>query len=150
MIPVIVSRKLTFTIGSTASQHLANEFALWLSGGIGPGDTFGKTSPFVAPKSIVGILQKVHLESDDATSRWNAMIEQGVSDPQAFTSDRVLVFGRAWDAPQAPYLLVTILDPGHEQMRDAPMLDEVGSYFNAEARSFSREHPSAEWISAGL
>lgn len=150
MIPVIVSRKLTATMGSIASQHLANEFALWLSGGIGPGDTFGKTSPFVAPKSIVDLLQKVHLESDDAMPRWNAMIKQGVSDSQAFTSDRVLVFGRAWDAPKAPYLLVTILDPGHEQMRDVPMLNEVGAYFSAEVRSFSREHPSSEWISVGF
>lgn len=149
MIPVIVSRKLTATIGSDKARNLAEEFALWLSGGIGPGDTFGKKSPFSAPKSVVGLLEKVHLESDDAIARWNGMIRQGITDSQAFTSDRVLVFGRAWDAPKAPYILMTILEPSHEKMKDWSMLHEVGTEFSAEIRLFAREHPSDAWIYVG-
>lgn len=149
MIPVIVSRKLATTLGSDKAQILADEFALWLSGGIGPGDTFGKRSPFSAPKSIVGLLEKVHLESDDAVARWDGMIGRGITDSQAFTSDRVLVFGRAWDAPKAPYLLMTILEPGHEKMKDWSMLSAVGAEFTSEIRSFAREHPSDAWIAFG-
>jgi mRNA interferase YafO len=151
MTAVVVSRKLTHSIGTDYSHSLAGEFSLWKSGGIGPGDTFGKTSKFEAPRSIREVLNKVHLETDSVTRHWTRMLEvEKVEDPQAYTSDRILVFGRMWDVAQTPYLLVTILEPGHDLMKDWPMLAEVGAYFGSESRAFSREYPSTAWITAGF
>lgn len=152
MTQVVVSRKLTLSAGAAFSQTLADEFVLWKRGEIGAGDTFGKTTEFSAPPSIKGILEKVHLEHQGVSARWNHMLEvEKIYDPQAYTSDRLLVFGRAWDAPRSPFLLVTILDPAHEQMRNWPMLAEVGTYFNSEVNLFSREYPStSSWVTSGF
>jgi len=151
MTAVVVSRKLASTLGTDYSQSLADEFALWKEGGIGEGDTFGKTSKFEAPKSIRGILNKVHLETDQVTKRWDRMLHvEKVTDPQAYTSDRILVFGQMVDVIHAPYLLVTILDPGHKLMDDHLMLAEVGAYFGSESRAFSREYPSESWVTSGF
>lgn len=152
MTQVVVSRKLTLSAGTSFSQTLADEFVLWKKGVIGPGDTFGKTSPFSAPPSIRDVLEKVHLEHQGVSARWNSMLEvEKIYDPQAYTSDRLLVFGRAWDAPRSPYLLVTILDPAHDQMKDWPMLAEVGAYFNSEVSLFSRDYPSTNsWVTSGF
>lgn len=151
MTAVVVSRKLTLLTGPHEAQNMANEFSLWKQGGIGPGDYFGKSSSFSVPTDIVGVLNKVHLENERVKQRWDNMLDEGIEDPQAFTSDKILVFGRAWDVPRAPFLLVTLLEPGHEQMKDWPMLSELGIYFNSEARSFSQDYPSTTaWITSGF
>lgn len=152
MTQVVVSRKLTLSAGADFSQTLADEFVLWKRGEIGAGDTFGKTTPFIAPPSIKGVLEKVHLEHEGVSAHWDRMLYvDKVFDPQAYTSDRLLVFGRAWDAPRSPFLLMTILDPAHDQMKNWPMLAVVGADFNAEVSLFSREYPSiSSWVTSGF
>lgn len=152
MTAVVVSRRLTLITGTDQAKVWADEFSLWKQGGIGPGDTFGKTSGFFAPPDVVGQLSKVHLENDRVSDRWNRMLDEGIEDPQAYTSDKILVFGRAWDVPKAPYLLVALLDPdGHEQMKNWPMLSELGVHFNSEARAFSQDFPTISgWITSGF
>ncbi|AIN57807.1 type II toxin-antitoxin system YafO family toxin [Pseudomonas soli] len=152
MTTVVVSRRLTLITGYDEAQAWADEFSLWKQGGIGPGDTFGKTTDFVAPPAIVGQLSKVHLENDYVSARWNRMLDEGIDDPQAYTSDKILVFGRAWDAPLSPYFLLSLLDPdAHEQMKDWPMLSELGVHFNSEARAFSQDFPTISgWVTAGF
>jgi mRNA interferase YafO len=150
MTAVVVSRKLTLSIGREAAQTYADEFSLWKQGGIGPGDFFGKTTPFVAPPAIKGVLEKVHLENEGVSRRWDSMLKEGIDDPQAYTSDKILVFGRMWDVKLSPYMLVTILDPGHDQMKDWPMLAGVGAYFGAESAAFARAYPSTAWVTSGF
>jgi mRNA interferase YafO len=150
MTAVVVSRKLTLAIGEKLSQSYASEFSLWKQGLIGAGDFFGKTTPFVAPPAIKNVLEKVHLEHKGVSRRWDAMLREGVLDPQAYTSDKILVFGRMWDVRLSPYMLVTILEPGHDQMKDWPMLAGVGAYFGAESAAFSREYPTTAWVTSGF
>lgn len=152
MTAVVVSRRLTLITGPDEAKNWADEFSLWKQGGIGPGDTFGKTSQFVAPSDISGLLNKVHLENPDVSARWNRMLDEGIEDSQAYTSDKILVFGRAWDVPRTPYFLLALLDPdAHEQMKDWPMLSELGIHFNSEARAFSQDFPTISgWITSGF
>lgn len=152
MTKVIVSRRLTLIAGPGQSKIWADEFSLWKQGGIGAGDTFGKTSFFAAPPSIAGQLEKVHLENDRVSARWNRMLDEGIQDPQAYTSDKILVYAQACDAPMAPYLLIALLDPdGHEQMKNWPMLSELGIHFESEARAFSRDYPQVSgWVASGF
>ncbi|KMM91995.1 MULTISPECIES: type II toxin-antitoxin system YafO family toxin [Pseudomonas] len=150
MTAVILSRRLTLLIPRQEAVSLVSEFKLWREGGIGPGDTFGKDSAFKKPKSLVDMgLRKVHLEEPSVSQEWDRGIRRGITDPQRFTSNRVLVYGQLGEMKHNPYLLLTILDPGHSFMEQPDLVRGLGVFFETERQDIGKYFPSPEWISAG-
>ncbi|MCG6574863.1 hypothetical protein EGM97_09100 [Pseudomonas sp. AF32] len=151
MTAVILSRKLSLEMPHHEAVSLVQEFQLWRDGGIGPGDTFGKDTAFMKPKSVVDLgLRKVHLETPNVTPRWNYLIEtEKVEDPQAFTSDKILVYGQLGYMRRAPYLLLTILEPGHLQMESPELVKGLGIFYESEQAAIGKYFPDNEWISTG-
>lgn len=151
MSAVILSRKLTLSMPRTEAVSLASEFSLWRQGGIGPGDTFGKDTAFMKPKSIVDMaLRKVHIEEPSVTHEWNQKLKSGELDPQRYTSDRVLVYGRLGEMKYNPYLLLTILDPGHIFMEQSDLVSGLGVFFETERQDIGKYFPSSDWVVAGF
>ncbi len=151
MIAVILSRKLTLLMPRQEAVSLVSEFKLWREGGIGPGDTFGKDSAFAKPKSVVDMgLRKVHLEEPSVSDAWTRRLRTGEEDPQRFTSDKLLVYGRLGDAQYNPYLLLTILEPGHAHMEQPDLVRGLGVFFETERQDIGKYFPSSEWLSAGF
>lgn len=152
MTSVILSRKLSIEMPRQEAISLVTEFQLWRDGGIGPGDTFGKDSAFMKPKSVVDLgLRKVHLEEPRVTSRWNYLLEvKKIEDSQAYTSDKVLVYGKLGYMSCTPYLLLTILEPGHIQMENPELVSGLGIFYESEQAAIGRSFPTDEWITAGF
>lgn len=151
MTAVILSRKLTLSMPRDHAQSLADEFKLWREDGIGAGDTFGKDSAFMKPKALTDLgLRKVHLESDNVVEQWNRKIALGETDPQRFTSDRVLVYGKLGDMRLTPFLLLTILDPGHSYMEQPDLVRGLGIFFETERSEIGKRFLSSEWVTAGF
>jgi|GEM_PF-6719403 len=157
MTAVVLSRRLAQDLaqygGSTFPRHFAAEFQLWKEGGIGAGDTFGKNTPFSKPKAVVECdLWKVHLETSAVTPRWNRMLdEEGITDPQAYTSDRLLVYGQLGDFAYRPYLLLSILDPAHSLMQDPARVLTLAEAYELERFAFSRWSPGDDsWTVVGM
>lgn len=157
MTAVVLSRKLTQVLAQTGGtdypRHFAEEFQLWKDGGIGAGDTFGKNTPFIKPKEVVECdLWKVHLETTGVTKRWNRMLEEEcVTDPQAYTSDRLLVYSQLGDFAYRPYLLLSILDPAHSLMQDPARVRTLAEAYELERKAFSRWVPGdGSWVVVGM
>lgn len=152
MTAVILSRKLSIEMPHPQAVSLVEEFKLWREGGIGPGDTFGKDSAFMKPKSLVDVgLRKVHLEDPRVTQRWNYLLNvEKIEDPQAYTSDKVLVYGQLGYMRLSPYLLLTILDPGHFQMENPELVKGLGIFYESEQAAIGKYYPTSDWIAAGF
>lgn len=151
MTAVILSRKLTFTMPAHEAFTLVGEFKLWKEGGIGPGDFFGKDSAFMKPKSVVDMqLRKVHLETEAVASEWTRKIQLGQEDPNKFTSDKILVYGQLGDLRHTPYLLLTILDPGHAKMESPDLVRGLGIYYETERADIGKHFPSDDWLAVGF
>ncbi|MDH1012320.1 type II toxin-antitoxin system YafO family toxin [Pseudomonas nicosulfuronedens] len=155
MTAVVLSRKLTIDLstqfGAAAPYDFASEFQLWKNGGIGYGDTFGKNSLFARPPELVRLgMEKVHLETQADTARWNSMMDQGVTDPNAYTSNRVLVYSRLGDMQYQPFLLLQILDPGHAFMQDPSKVATLALFHEMERAAFAKRVIGDNWVVAGM
>jgi len=155
MTAVVLSRKLTIQVsqafGVQAPYHLASEFQLWKDGGIGYGDTFGKRSLFAKPPELVRLgMEKVHMETPADTPRWNSMMDQGIDDPDAYTSDKVLVYSRLGDMEYQPYLLLQILEPGHEFMQDSRRVAALALLHELERKAFANRGIGDSWVVVGM
>jgi mRNA interferase YafO len=151
MTAVILSRKLTISMPRHEAVSLADEFVLWREGGIGPGDTFGRDTAFMKPQAIVDLgLRKVHLEEPSVSDSWNRKLEAGEEDHFRYTSDRVLVYGRLGDVKYNPFLLLTILDPGHAFMEQSELVKGLGIFFETERADIGKHFPSPEWVTSGF
>ncbi|KTT33833.1 hypothetical protein SB18R_03365 [Pseudomonas oryzihabitans] len=155
MTAVVVSRKLTLLLESQNpgdAQELADEFLLWKKKLIGPGDTFGKSSLFGKPASVVRLgLAKVHLESDAVTANWDYLLSvKKQMDPDKYTSDRVLVYGQLGDMPRQPYFLLTILEPGHEYMEDPDLVKQLAPAYEKERDLYGKTLADPNWVTAGF
>jgi len=155
MTAVVLSRKLTLSLtaagGYEAAHSLATEFQLWRNGVIGPGDTFGKSTPFIKPKQVVELgLWKVHLEEEAVTPVWNRLLDRGVEDPNSFTSDKVLVYAHLADMAYQPYLLLNILYPGHAFMENPDLVAGLAFEYEAERKAFSVRVPADNWVVVGF
>lgn len=155
MTAVVLSRRLALDLqtlsGPEHPQAFAAEFQLWKDGGIGPGDAFGKNTPFIKPPEVVRCdLWKVHLEDASVTPRWNRLLEQGVSDPDAFTSDRLLVYTRLADLAYQPYLLLSIIDPAHPFMQAPQNVRQLATAYEIEREAFTKYYPGDPWIVVGM
>lgn len=151
MTAVILSSRLALQLPPVSALSLVEEFKLWREGGIGPGDTFGKDSAFMRPKSLVDLgLRKVHLEDDRVRDSWNRKLRKGEEDSQAYTSDRVLVYGLLGDMKYSPFLLLTILDPGHAFMEKSDLVKGLGLFFETERADIGKYFPGPQWTSAGF
>jgi mRNA interferase YafO len=151
MTAVIFSRKLSWSLPQAEAEKLGSEFLLWKNDGIGPGDFFGKHTGFMRPPSVVRLgLRKVHLETDDVSDAWTQKLERGEENPLKFTSDKVLVYGRLEDMRHTPYLLLTILEPAHDQMEEPEVVRNLGVFFETERDAIGKYFPSSEWVSFGF
>ena len=104
------------------------------------------------PKSLVDLgLRKVHLENPNVTPKWNNLLNvQNELDPQAYTSDKLLVYGQLGYLSRSPYLLLTILDPAHFQMENPELVKGLGIFYESEQSAVGKYFPTADWISAGF
>ncbi|AQL39463.1 type II toxin-antitoxin system YafO family toxin [Pseudomonas syringae] len=151
MTPVILSRKLTTSLPKIEAEKLCSEFSLWKDDGIGPGDFFGKDTAFARPPEVVRMgIRKVHLETPDVQDLWNAMLEAGKNNPLKFTSDKILVYGSLADLEHAPYLLLTILEPGHDQMEDPYVVRSLGVFYESERQQIGKFFPAGHWMTYGF
>ncbi len=154
MTAVVVGRKLTAVLEQIRpgfAVTVADEFSLWKQGGIGPGDFFGKCTPFSKPPEIVRLgIHKVHLETPSVASRWNRMLGEGVEDPQAFTSDTLLVFTHMGDVRAQPYLLFALLEPAHAMMQDPANVKSLSAAYEAERSEYTRTLADPTWVTAGF
>lgn len=155
MTAVVLSRKLALDLktysGPSHPYDFASEFQLWKDGGIGPGDTFGKDSRFIKPAQVVRCdLWKVHLEDTKVSARWDQMLQQGVNDPNAYTSDRALVYTRLGDVDYQPYLLLSIIDPAHPFMQNPSNVRQLATAYEIEREAFARYYPGDEWVVVGM
>lgn len=151
MIRVVLSAYLNLVLSSEDAVSLVGEFKLWKEGGIGPGDTFGKDTAFMRPKSVVEAgIRKVHLETPDVTGAWTRKLNSGVDDPQKFTSDKVLVYVHLEDVKNTPFLLLAILEPGHAWMADPDLVRGLAVLYEQERDALARTFPGKMWISAGF
>lgn len=155
MTAVVLSRKLALSLsaagGYESALSLATEFQLWREGGIGPGDTFGKNTPFIKPKQLTELgLWKVHLEEPAVTWMWDRLLKRGFKDPDSFTSDKVLVYAHLADMAYQPYLLQDILYPGHAFMENPHLVLGLASEYEAERKALSVRVPSDNWIVVGM
>jgi hypothetical protein len=155
MTAVVLSRKLALDLtnlrDSTYAFNFASEFQLWKDGGIGPGDTFGKNTPFIKPADVVRCdLWKVHLEVDDVSVHWNRKLTAGELDPNRFTSDSALVYSRLGDMTYQPYLLLSILDPAHPFMENPSKVQALAAMFEQERSAFARREVEDPWVVVGM
>ncbi|WP_024640951.1 type II toxin-antitoxin system YafO family toxin [Pseudomonas syringae] len=151
MIPVILSRKLTTSLPKVEAEKLCSEFSLWKEGLIGAGDFFGKDTLFSRPPEVVRMgIRKVHLETPAVEDLWNAKLKAGKNDPLKFTSDKILVYGALTDLEHAPYLLLTILEPGHDQMEDPEVMRSLGVFYESERQQVGKFFPARQWMAYGF
>lgn len=135
----VLSTRLRLALSVEESAGLLAEFCLWKDGGIGAGDYFGKDSAFMRPKSVVDAgIRKVHLETPDVTAQWDRKLKAGVTDADKYTSDKVLVYVRLGDVKHAPYMLLVILEPGHQQMSDPDLVLGLAILYEQERNASPR------------
>lgn len=148
---VVLSTLLARDLPTEEAVILVNEFRLWKDGGIGAGDTFGKDTAFARPKSVVDAgIRKVHMEGPRVSVAWDRKLRAGEDDPQAYTSDKILVYAHLGDLQQMPYLLLAILEPGHAQMADPSLVRGLATLYDVERAAFARTFPGSLWITSGF
>lgn len=148
MKPVVISTSLKFDLGKEASVALATEFQLFKAGQTYLGEIFGKDVPFIKPQAVVEQkLWHVHLETDLVTKRWDRLADRG-ADQDRFTSDRILVYTMMGDFYLQPFLLLTILDPGHSKMSDPIFMRSLADLTERERSAYARDPANEEWIIA--
>lgn len=147
----VLSARQRFALSAEEAANLLAEFCLWKDGGIGAGDFFRKDSAFMRPKSVVDVgVRKVHLETPDVAVEWNRKLAIGVTDPDKYTSDKILVYARPGDLKHAPYMLLVILEPGHEQMSDPDLVLGLAALYEQERDAFTRTFPDDCWATHGF
>ncbi|WP_052024709.1 type II toxin-antitoxin system YafO family toxin [Pseudomonas sp. G5(2012)] len=145
MKPVVVSASLKIDIGKEASLQLATEFQLYKAGQTYLGEFFGKDVPFIKPKQVVEQkLWHVHLETDLVTRQWGKLAERE-ADQDRFTSDRILVYTMLGDFHLQPFLLLTLLDPGHSHMADPIFMRSLADLTERERSAYSRDPANEDW-----
>ena len=148
MRPVVISTSLKVDLGTESSLALASEFKLYKAGQTYLGEFFGKDVPFIKPKPVVDQeLWHIHMETSLVTSQWDKLAERR-ADQDRFTSDRILVYTMLGDFHLQPFLLVTILDPGHEKMKDATFMRSLADLTEQERKAYSTACANDNWIVA--
>jgi hypothetical protein len=146
MTAVVVSRGLVEDLGTEKASELAADFQAYKTGGP-HGDPFGRDKRFAWPDNVVeNQLWHVHLEDASVATVWDSLWERNY--PQEnFTSNTILVYGRAWTVQYAPHFLLTILKPdGHAQMEDTERMKAIGAEYELELDAYSRRLPSENWL----
>jgi hypothetical protein len=144
MVYVLLGRDLLHDLGVEASLELAEEFQQYKLGMVSFGGTFGRDKPFSWPQEVVEQeLWHVHLEEDAVVKTWDYLSEnyqnRGFTQDN-YTSDKILVYGQAWDVRYSPYILIAILNPnGHAKMEDIEVLAVLAEQYVEEKDHFSAD-----------
>lgn len=130
MASVLLGRDLFSDLGWQAALDLAHEFQQYKSGLISFGGMFGRDKRFSWPKEAVEHeLRHIHLEEESVLDAWDFLernyAQRGFTQDN-FTSNKILVYGHAWDVRYSPYILIAILSPdGHAKMDDKDVMDDL-------------------------
>jgi hypothetical protein len=144
MVSVLLSRNLFNDLGWQAGLELAQEFQQYKSGLVSFGGLFGRDKPFSWPAEVVEQeLWHVHLEEDAVLDTWDYLTENyeklGFTQNN-YTSNKILVYGHAWDIRYSPYILVAILDPeGHAKMDDKNVMKDLAAQYVEEKADYSAD-----------
>lgn len=148
MTAVLVSRFLAEQYGTESAIELASGFRDYKKNQYDEyGFIYGKDKGFLYPEIVVtNGLKHVHMYQPCVDKRWEKLLSEG-AEQDAFTSNRMLVYGQMLEVSYTPYLLLTILDPaGHEQMKDIERMRAIGAEYEDEAFAYSARLPSDAWI----
>lgn len=155
MTAVVLSRKLTLllqkNVGPSEPSVFATRFQQWRDSELMAGEVFGKNSAFIKPRSVVEAgLWKVHMETPETKRKWDRLADKGEDDPNAYTSDKILVYARLSDLKYQPFMPLLILHPGHAFMQNPELVGRLADFYEDERYDFVRRLASEPWVTVGF